>query len=60
MKQMANGLDFGEVKDREGVKSISRHWTFQEDTNDPVKIAGFLEMLVRSVHSNLVKHRFLF
>jgi DNA polymerase IV (DinB-like DNA polymerase) len=38
MKQVANGLDFGEVKDREGVKSISRHGTFEEDTNDPVII----------------------
>jgi DNA polymerase IV (DinB-like DNA polymerase) len=60
MKQMANGLDFGEVKDREGVKSISRHGTFEEDTNDPVKISESLEMLVRSVHSTLIKHRFLF
>jgi DNA polymerase IV (archaeal DinB-like DNA polymerase) len=60
MKQVANGLDFGEVKDREGVKSISRHVTFAEDTNDPVKISESLEMLVRSVHSTLVKHRFLF
>jgi DNA polymerase IV (DinB-like DNA polymerase) len=60
MKQMASGLDFGEVKDREGVKSISRHGTFEEDTSDPLKISESLEMLVRSVHSNLVKHRFLF
>ena len=60
MKQVANGLDFGEVKDREGVKSISRHGTFAEDTNDPVKISESLEMLVRSVHSTLIKHRFLF
>jgi DNA polymerase IV (archaeal DinB-like DNA polymerase) len=48
MKQMANGLDFGEVKDRESVKSISRHGTFQEDTNDPVKISESLEMLLLS------------
>ena len=60
MKQVANGLDFGEVKDREGVKSISRHGTFEIDTNDPVKISESLEMLVRSVHSTLIKHRFLF
>ena len=50
MKQMANGLDFGEVRDREGAKSISRHGTFEEDTNDPVKIEGTLEMLAESVH----------
>jgi DNA polymerase IV (archaeal DinB-like DNA polymerase) len=50
MKQVANGLDFGEVKDREGVKSISRHGTFEIDTNEPLKISESLEMLVRSVH----------
>jgi DNA polymerase IV (DinB-like DNA polymerase) len=60
MKQMANGLDFEEVRDREGVKSISRHGTFEEDTNDPVKISDSLEMLVGSVHSTLLDHRFLF
>jgi len=46
--------------DREGVKSISRHGTFEEDTNDPVKIEGALEMLAGSIHSSLMKHRFLF
>jgi DNA polymerase IV (DinB-like DNA polymerase) len=60
MKQVANGIDFGEIKHREGVKSISRHGTFAEDTNDPVKISESLEMLVRSVHNTLIKHRFLF
>ena len=45
MKQVANGLDFSEVKEwDEAVKSISRSRTFEEDTNDPVKIAGYLEI----------------
>jgi len=60
MKQMANGLDFEDVKEREGAKSISRHGTFEEDTNDPVKVTGSLEMLAESVHSSLLKNRFLF
>ena len=60
MKQLANGLDFGEVREKEGVKSISRHGTFAEDTNDPVKITGSLDLLVESVHSSLLKHHFLF
>jgi DNA polymerase IV (archaeal DinB-like DNA polymerase) len=38
MKQAAMGIDFGEVEEREGVKSISRHGTFEEDTNDLEKI----------------------
>ena len=61
MKQVAHGLDFSEVKEwEEAVKSISRSGTFQEDTNDPVKIAGFLELLAESVHRALMKDRFLF
>jgi len=35
MKQLANGLDFGEVRENKSIKSISRHGTFAEDTNDP-------------------------
>jgi len=60
MKQLANGLDFGEVREKESVKSISRHETFAEDTSDPVKITGSLDLLAESVHSSLLKNRFLF
>jgi DNA polymerase IV (DinB-like DNA polymerase) len=61
MKQVANGLDFSEVKEWDAaVKSISRSGTFAEDTNDPVRISGFLELLAESVHRALVKHRFLY
>jgi DNA polymerase IV (archaeal DinB-like DNA polymerase) len=60
MKQLANGLDFGEVREKESIKSISRHGTFVEDTSDPVKIAGSLDILAESVHSSLLKNRFLF
>ncbi len=61
MKEVANGLDFSEVKEwEEAVKTINRSGTFKEDTNDPVKIAGFLEMLSERVHRALTKDRFLF
>ncbi|AKB36960.1 DNA polymerase IV [Methanosarcina siciliae C2J] len=60
MKQLANGLDFEEVVEKEGVKSISRHGTFAEDTNDPVKISGSLDILIESVHGALLKRHFLF
>jgi len=61
LKQVANGNDYSEVKEWDAaVKSISRSRTFGEDTNDPVKIVGFLEMLVESVHRALKKDRFLF
>ncbi len=60
MKQLANGLDFGEVRENKSIKSISRHGTFAEDTNDPVKIIGSLNLLIESVHRSLLKHRLLF
>ena len=61
MKQVTNGIDFGEVKEwDEAVKSISRSGTFAEDTNEPVKIEGFLELLAESVHRALTRDRFLF
>lgn len=60
MKQLANGLDFGEVREKESVKSISRHGTFAEDTSDPVKIACSLDLLAESVHKSLLKNRLLF
>jgi len=61
MKQVSHGLDFSEVKEwEETVKSISRSGTFEEDTNDPVRIAGFLELLAESVHRALMKDGFLF
>ena len=61
MKQVAHGLDLSEVKEWDAaVKSISRSGTFAEDTNDPVRISGFLELLAESVHRSLIKHRFLF
>jgi DNA polymerase IV (DinB-like DNA polymerase) len=61
LKKAAHGLDLSEVEEsEEAVKSISRSSTFKEDTNDPIKIAGYLEMLAESVHKSLVKHRFLY
>jgi DNA polymerase IV (archaeal DinB-like DNA polymerase) len=61
LKQASHGLDLSEVQEsEEAVKSISRSTTFKEDTNDPIKIAGYLEMLAESVHKSLIKHRFLY
>ena len=42
------------------IRDRSRSGTFEEDTNDPVKIAGSLEMLAESVHRALLRHSFLF
>jgi len=36
------------------------HGTFEEDTNDPVKIKGALDMFSESVHRSLLKQWLLF
>jgi DNA polymerase IV (DinB-like DNA polymerase) len=61
LKQVSNGDDFSEIKEtEEEYKSISRSSTLKEDTNDPIKIAGYMELLAESVHRALMKDRFLF
>jgi DNA polymerase IV (DinB-like DNA polymerase) len=60
MKQRANGIDFEEVEEREGIKSISRHITFDEDTEDSKKIVKCIDVLADGVHHNLTKNRLLF
>jgi DNA polymerase IV (DinB-like DNA polymerase) len=61
LKQVANGQDHSEVKEWDAaIKSISRSRTFGEDTNDPIKIAGYMELLAEGVHRALIKDRFLF
>ena len=60
MKQRANGIDFEEIEEREGVKSISRHITFDKDVDDPDKIAKSVDKLADSVHENLTKNNYLF
>jgi DNA polymerase IV (DinB-like DNA polymerase) len=60
IKQRANGIDSEEVNEREGVKSISRHIIFDEDVDDPDKIAKNVGKLADSVHDNLIKNNYLF
>ena len=61
LKQVANGNDCSEVKEWDAaIKSISRSRTFGEDTNDPIKIAGYMELLAESVHRALKRDRFQF
>jgi DNA polymerase IV (DinB-like DNA polymerase) len=60
MKKRAKGIDFEEVEEREGIKSISRHITFDEDTKDPKKIANCIDVLADGVHHNLTKNHLLF
>ncbi len=60
MHEMAKGIDHGEVVERGDVKSISKEDTFDEDTADPYIIEQVLDSLADSVHTSLMKEKFLF
>jgi len=51
---MARGIDHSEVRERPGVKSISREHTFEEDTSDSDLILKTLDRLGEEVHQDLM------
>ena len=57
---MARGIDESEVKEREGVKSLGREVTFEEDTSDLDLILGTLDDLSEVVHKEVVGRDMLF
>ena len=51
---LARGIDYSEVRERPGVKSISREHTFEEDTSDLDLILKTLDRLGEEVHRDLM------
>ncbi|PKL55042.1 MAG: DNA polymerase IV [Methanomicrobiales archaeon HGW-Methanomicrobiales-6] len=51
--RLARGIDDGEVRGREGCKSVSRETTFEADTADPQILAGTLAELADVVAETL-------
>ena len=49
---MAHGIDKSEVEEREGVKSISRETTFQEDTADAQLVLQTMHSLTEQVQND--------
>lgn len=56
----AHGIDKSQVEEREGVKSISRETTFQEDTADPQLIMQTLRSLAEQVQNDVQEQRLSF
>lgn len=57
---MALGIDKSEVRERNWVKSISREFTFQEDTDDLDSILRNLDMLAEEVNKDALNQRLQF
>jgi DNA polymerase IV (DinB-like DNA polymerase) len=53
LQEIAAGIDRSEVKEREGVKSVSRETTFINDTDDEHLIAATMDALAEEVCRNL-------
>ena len=53
LQEIATGIDRSEVKERDGVKSVSRETTFDEDTDDDHLIAATMDALANEVSRNL-------
>jgi DNA polymerase IV (DinB-like DNA polymerase) len=53
LQEIAAGIDRSEVKEREGVKSVSRETTFINDTDDERLIAATMDALAEEVCRNL-------
>jgi DNA polymerase IV (DinB-like DNA polymerase) len=60
MHGMANGIDEREIEESEGVKSISKEDTFDEDIADPDTIKKVFYALSGKVHASLLKKRYRF
>jgi DNA polymerase IV (archaeal DinB-like DNA polymerase) len=60
MHLMAKGIDRSEVKEREGVKSISHETTFEEDTSDSTVIFQALDALCEDILKETVNQHLLF
>lgn len=57
---MAHGIDRSEVEERSGIKSISRDFTFEEDTSDASFIFNALDRLSKEVHEDVWKQSLYF
>jgi DNA polymerase IV (DinB-like DNA polymerase) len=57
---MAHGIDRSEVQEREGIKSISRDITFDEDTANFDFVLNTLDKLSEEVHKDTLKQQLYF
>jgi DNA polymerase IV (DinB-like DNA polymerase) len=53
LQEIASGIERSEVKERDGVKSVSRETTFDEDTDEDHLIVATMDALAEDVCRNL-------
>ncbi|HLD85216.1 MAG TPA: DNA polymerase IV [archaeon] len=60
LRMLANGLGSTEVYEEEGIQTISREYTFEEDTDDMMALSEVIDELSKHMHSLLVKSEYAF
>jgi DNA polymerase IV (DinB-like DNA polymerase) len=60
LHRLAMGVDDEEVRPREGLSSVSRETTFQEDTDDMSLLTQTLDWMAEDLIENLAHERLLF
>jgi DNA polymerase IV (DinB-like DNA polymerase) len=53
LHEVALGIDESEVKERDGMKSVSRETTFEQDTDDLSTVGNVMDTLVEDMHRDL-------
>jgi DNA polymerase IV (DinB-like DNA polymerase) len=53
LHEIAQGIDESEVKEHNGMKSVSRETTFEQDTDDFSTVVVVMDALVEDVHKDL-------
>ncbi|NMB78884.1 MAG: DNA polymerase IV [Methanomicrobiales archaeon] len=53
LQEISRGMDTGGLEEYDGIKSLSRETTFEQDTDDPALLVATLETLTRDVWENL-------
>jgi len=53
LQEIAAGIDTSEIKERDGVKSVSRETTFDNDTDNESQILATIDVLAEDVCRNL-------
>jgi DNA polymerase IV (archaeal DinB-like DNA polymerase) len=60
LQDSARGIDDSRVEERDGMKSVSRERTFENDTSDTQAIFQTMDVLAHEVHQSLVEGQFRF
>ena len=60
LQAVARGIDNSEVEERDGMKSVSRERTFDNDTSDTQVISLTMDTLAQEVHRSLVEEHLRF